>query len=88
MGHSNRPIYDFPFRPGGGNFEIRRKLYGLTDPVTEDVYQWVEEVRETASLCNWTEELAVEIIKSIVSPAILTLVKQRVTVDTFLDSII
>ncbi|MGL5707258.1 MAG: reverse transcriptase domain-containing protein [Aeromonas sp.] len=89
---NNNPIgktkFNFEFTPTNSAISLRRELVGIDSiphPLLED---WVDEFRELAQVCSWSEETAVATLKTIVSSNILRLINMKRSLTSCLDTLL
>lgn len=80
--------YTFDFTVPGTEVKLQRKLAVLENLKHQDTIVWVNDLRQTKELCDWSEDTTVKIVKSLVSKDIAESIKSLRSLDSILDHIL
>ena len=82
------PYLEFSYIIKNTDVSLKRKLPHLSDINNQDIVHWIEEFRNTATLCEWSAETAFQVLVSVVPSNLTSHILSKREVDPALDSIL
>ncbi|MEG0619337.1 MAG: reverse transcriptase domain-containing protein [Bacilli bacterium] len=81
-------IYNFEITPTNSAISFKKSIIGLENLPHNDLENWIDDFRQTAIQCNWTDETAVATLKAVTKPNYWEILGSKKTLTSCLDSLL